>query len=319
MKRKREGGGGGGGGRKTKKQTKEEKETELLTDAVVEVNKLKSNPETMHMEKYLRGIISSRFEDYINHSILNRVSDTIDGVITEQFEPKFTRMILSTATPHQGIMFSLQTYLSVIDSFANEILCIIASRYVYGKKLKQKTKIELRFEEEPIHTFLNYESTNILAQKDTTVNHSKSLLAFFHDQNSAYLSGYKDADKKLVNLYCAYINDSFLTSVIIPHTSHSYQLILNEGNNNNNNSNTSAPQLVMQERYKTNFIALKMCEAENEGLKKKLQESEGKIKKYDLYINGVLEKNTVLTQLNQSLQNELDEYDKKLNSPHDDV
>lgn len=287
--------------RHSKKKSKTEEKEMIVVDAINEIDEITTvGSKTTFMEKFLRTFIATRFEEYLASCVLSSVSETIEGVIVDQFEKELTNMIIRCATPQYGILFSLKTYFGAIDTLANETLCVIADRYDYGRRLKRKTKIEIRFERAPIDIFRRYESENILRRADTRVNNDSNLLAFFNDKNLSYFTGYKENDKKVVNLYSTYLNDSLLTSMIIPCEPLNYLLV------NTDNSAISS-QSLMQERYKKNFISLKECESELSDTKKSLVITNAKLREREVYIKNLISANTKLTELNKTLQDEMNE------------
>ena len=290
-------------GQKEKEVTTRRKKIEekLLEGAASELNSITESTTTTHMEKFLRSFIAIRFEEYFNSCILSQVSETISGLIIDSFEPRVTDMIIRCATPQHGILFSLKTYLGAIDTLSNDVLCVIASRYDYGSNWKKMTKIELRFEEEPLTTFLHYETINVLAREDTRVNSDRNLLALFNDKNLSYLSGYRESERKTVFLYSAYMNNILLTSMIIPSSSLNYYL------NPVDTTTSITSQTTMQERYKKNFISLKESETKILQLQKLLDEKKAKQIELDSYIKDLISANATLTELNRNFQEELDE------------
>lgn len=288
-----------------KKKTKSKKkakinEKEIVVDAMEEIKEMTVSSQPTHMEKFLRTFIATRFQEYIDSCILSRVSDTIEGIVVDDFESQMTNMVIRCATPQHGIIFALKTYLGAIDTLANEALCVIADRYDYGRKLKRKAKIELRFETAPIHIFRRFEQDNILSRDSTRVNNDRDLLAFFNDKNLSYFTGYKENDKKVVNLYSAYLNNVLITSMIIPCEPINYYLV------NTDNSSISS-QSLMQDRYKKNFMALKERETELSVTQKLLTTTTASLKDNVRYIKTLIDANNTLTELNKTLQDELDE------------
>jgi len=283
------------------KKSKKNDEKVMVIDAMKEIEEIVVSPKPTYMENFLRTFIATRFQEYLENCILSRVSETIEGIIVDLFENEMTNMIIRCATPQHGIVFSLKTYFGAIDTLANEVLCVIADRYDYGRKLKKKAKIELRFETAPIHLFHRYESDNILSRSDTRINNDRDLIALFNDKNLSYLSGYKENGKKNVNLYSAYINNSLITSMIIPCDSLNYYLV------NTDNSSISS-QGLMQERYKKNFIALKECETKLSNTQKSLITLEAKLEEREIYIKTLIAANTKLAEHNKTLQDEMDEW-----------
>lgn len=284
----------------SKKELKEKEEKKRVDDAMAEVEEVATSTQQTPMEKFLRAFIATRFQEYLDNSIISRVSDTIEGIIVDEFERQMTDMVIRCATPQHGIIFSLKTYLGAIDTLANEALCVIADRYEYGRKLKKKTKIELRFETAPIQIFRRFEQDNILLRDDTRVGNDRDLLAFFNDKNLSYFSGYKNSGKKNVNLYSAYLNNVLITSMIIPYEPLNYHIV------NTDNSAISS-QSLMQDRYKKNFMALKERETQLLETQKLLTVANAKLKENDAYIKKLITANTSLTGLNKTLQDELDE------------
>ncbi len=278
---------------KKSKKMKEDESKAMVIDAIKEIDEIAVSTKTTFMENFLRTFIATRFQEYLTSCTLSCVSDTIEGLIVDQFEPELTNMIIRCATPQHGIVFSLKTYFGAIDTLANETLNVIADRHNYGRNLKKKCKIEIRFETAPTNIFLRYEADNILAHDNTRVNNDRNLLAFFNDKNLSYLSGYKINEKKTVNLYSTYLNNSLLTSMIIPCESLNYYLV----NTDNSAISTQSEMLI---RYRKNFITLKDCET-------KLKETETRLKEKEIYIKELITTNATLTNLNRALQSELDE------------